>query len=57
MTIEELKNFVDELDYAMSPDSEIVFIQYDASDEKIIVDYVNTFNEEIRYTHSLNPEE
>jgi len=57
MTIEELKKFVDELDYAMSPDSEIVFIQYDASDEKIIVDYVNLFNEEIRYTHSLNPEE
>lgn len=54
MTFKELQDFVDALAYELSPNAEIEFIQYDASDEKIIVDYINDFDEEVRYTYSLN---
>ena len=53
MTFKELQDFVDALDYALPSTAEIEFIQYDASDEKVIVDYINSLDEEIRYTYSL----
>lgn len=53
MTMNELSIFFENIERNVSPNAEITFIQYDSSDNKAIVDYVNSIDEECRYTYSL----
>lgn len=54
MTIDELSIFFDNIEHNVSPNAEITFLQYDSSDNKAIVDYVNSIGEELRYTCEIN---
>ena len=50
MTMDELSIFFENIERNVSPNAEIIFIQYDNSDNKAIVDYINSIGEELRYT-------
>ena len=59
MTLKELKALIDRViedtDYADDLEStEIIFMQYDACDEKAVFDVCDAAGNETRYTYAIN---